>query len=93
MRQVYTTRADSFKGQVKVTRKGLKKMGEKANSNTLEWLSGQTLTEYRGLWIVAYNRAILAKAPTLEQALKKAKLAPGVVPFVCRVPESERLAL
>lgn len=61
--------------------------------NTLEWLSGQTLTGYRGLWIVAYDRAILAKAPTLEQALRKAKLAPGIIPFVCRVPQSERLAL
>jgi hypothetical protein len=29
----------------------------------------------------------------LEEALKKANLGPGVVPFVCRVPESERLAL
>ncbi len=74
-------------------RKGLNKMGAKADTNTLEWLSGQTLTEYRGLWIVAHNKAILAKAPTLEEALRKAKLGPGVVPFVCRVPESERLAL
>ncbi len=68
-------------------------MSEKVNADALEWLSGQTLTGYRGLWIVVFDRAILAHAPTLEEALRKAKLAPGIVPFVCKVPQGGHLTL
>ncbi len=68
-------------------------MKVKANADALEWLSGKTLTDYKGLWIVVHNRAILAKAPTLKEALKKARLAPDIIPFVCRVPESDTLTL
>lgn len=60
---------------------------------TLEWLSGQNLASFRGMWIVAYNRAILSKAPTLEQAIQEANLTPDIVPFVWRVPQEENLVL
>jgi acyl-ACP thioesterase len=68
-------------------------MSEKVNADALDWLSGQTLTGYRGLWIVVHDRAILAHAPTLEEALRKARLAPGIVPFVCKVPRGGNLTL
>lgn len=61
--------------------------------DTLEWLSGQNLSAFRGKWIVAFQRKILGSAKTLERALNEAKLPPAAVPFVMQVPEEERLAL
>lgn len=60
---------------------------------TLEWLAGLNLADFRGQWIVAHGRKILAKAPTLEQALEQASLAPDAVPLVWRVPQEEKLIL
>ncbi len=75
------------------TKAGRRRTVEKTRGNTLEWLSGQNLADFRGLWIVAHNRRILAKAPTLDKALAEAKLEPGIVPFVWKIPEAEKLVL
>ncbi len=68
-------------------------MAKNSREATLEWLSSLNLAGFKGLWIVAHNRRILAKAPTLEQALKDAALDPDVIPFIWRVPADEKLAL
>ena len=68
-------------------------MEKESGEMTLEWLSSLNLAPFKGLWIVAHNRTILAKAPTLEQALKEANVGPAIVPFVWRVPVEEKLAL
>ena len=64
-------------------------MENQGGEDVLEWLSSQNLSGMKGLWIVAYRKRIVAKAPSLEQALADAKLPPGSVPFVMRVPLEE----
>lgn len=61
--------------------------------DTLDWLTRQNLSALRGLWIVALNRKIVAKAETLEKALNQARLPPDVVPLVVRVPTEEQLTV
>ena len=68
-------------------------MVQPSKETTLDWLASLNLAGFKGLWIVAHNRKILAKAPTLEQALKEANVDPQVIPFVWRVPLEERLVL
>ena len=75
---------------VKPRRRSSKLISQK---DTLNWLASQNLAGFRGLWLVAHNRRILAKAPTLEQALEEANLPPEVIPFVWKIPQEEQLVL
>jgi len=58
-----------------------------------KWLSGKDLTKYKGKWIVVRQKRILAADKDLDEAIRKAKLPPGVTPFIHRVPKEPHFAL
>ncbi len=68
-------------------------MMQASKDGTLEWIDRQDLSAYRGKYIVAVGRRIVAVGETLDEAMDKADLPREVEPYVAWVPDDRILIL
>jgi hypothetical protein len=60
---------------------------------TMEWISTQDLSAYRGKYIVAVGQRIVGVGSNSGEALRNAALPRNVVPWVDWVPDDSLFAL